>query len=347
MKIPGVVASNGRYYRVVQSGERDGRGKLRRQWIPLTRVEDGHRALLAALDAFKALPQKAGMERAVDDYLRHHGPTLTPAVRKEHERMFGKVKAEFAAFAVDQVRPRDCLDFLGLFAGHPRAQQAYKYRLSAFFGWCVVQELCDTNPVREITVKAPPKFRTPWTDALFLDIRDRLEPMMQCYHDLEYLLWQRSTDVRLLLKRKTEGTHIEFTPSKTAHSSGAAVRILKTPSIVAVLERAAEISKQIAKEHKVISPYVIHTTAGTPYTRSGVYSAYRRADMDLHEGKTTGLSPKSIRPYASTRAFENGIDLRDLQPRLAHADRSTTEGYIQRHHVPESGIDMPLPTRRA
>jgi integrase len=332
---------------VIQSGERSPGGKIRRQWIPLSRVEDGHQALMAALDELRAQPQQSGMAFAVDRYLRQHMPTLTPAVRKEQERMFGKIKAEFKAFAVDQVRPRDCLDFINLFAGRPTAMQSYKYRMSAFFGWCVVQELCDHNPIREITVKQPPKFRTPWTDALFLDIRDHLEPMMQCYHDLEYLLWQRSTDVRLLLRRKAEGTHIEFTPSKTAGGSGAAVRILKTPSIIAVLERAADLSKKIAKEHKVISPYVIHTTAGTPYTRSGVYSAYRRADMELHVDKATGLSPKSIRPYASTRAFEQGYDLKDLQPRLAHTDRSTTEGYIQRHHVPVSGIDMPLPARKA
>lgn len=341
MKIPGVVASNGRYYKVIQTGERDARGKLRRQWLPLTRVDQGPRALLEALDTLKAGPQLSGMQRAIADYLKHHLPTLTPAVRKEQDRMFGKISQEFAAFAPDQVRPRDCLDFIHLFAGHPRAMQAYKHRLSAFFGWCVVQELCVSNPLREIKIKEPPKFRTPWTDALFLDIRDRLEPMMQCYHDLEYLLWQRSTDVRLLLRKKITGSQIHITPSKTARSTGASVKIDITASIAAALDRAAQISRDLG----VISPYVIHTSTGTPYTRSGIYSAYRRADIEIH-GDATGLSPKSIRPYVTTKAEALGYNLRELQLRLAHAEQSTTEGYVQRHQVPVSSIDMPLPMRK-
>jgi integrase len=341
MKIPGVTESNGRYYRIVQSGERDERGRLKRQWIPLTRVDEGPRALIDALEAFRAQPQRSGMQQAITDYLRHHLPTLTPAVRKEHERMFDKIAAEFAAFAVEQVRPRDCLDFLALFNGHPSARRAYKYRLSAFFGWCVLQELCDTNPLREITVKAPPKFSTPWNDDNFLDIRDRLDPMMQCYHDLEYLLWQRSTDVRLLLRKQITATQIHITPSKTARSSGASVKIDITPSIAAVIERAAQISRELG----VISPYVIHTSTGTSYTRSGVYSAYRRADIALN-GHATGLNPKAIRPYVTTKAEAQGHDLRELQLRLAHAERSTTEGYVHRHQVPVSSIDMPLPVRR-
>lgn len=343
MKIPGVIESNGRYYRVVQSGERDAGGRIKRQWIPLTRVDQGPRALMDALEAFKAQPQQSGMQRAVADYLRkHHLPTLTPAVRKEHERMFDKIAAEFAAFAVEQVRPRDCLDFLNLFNNHPSARRAYKYRLSAFFAWCVVQELCDSNPLREITIKGPPRFSTPWTDDNFLDVRDRLDPMLQCYHDLEYLLWQRSTDVRLLLRKQITGSQIHITPSKTARSTGASVKIDITPSIAAALERAAQISRDLG----VISPYVIHTSTGTPYTRSGIYSAYRRADIEVH-GHATGLSPKSIRPYVTTKAEAQGYNLRELQLRLAHAEQSTTEGYVQRHQVPVSSIDMPLPARRA
>lgn len=342
MKIKGVVQSNGRYYRVVQSDERGKDGRYKRQWTPLTRVDQGHRALLDALDALNSQAQRSGMRRAIDAYLRHHLPTLTPAVRKEHQRMFDKIAAEFSAFAVEQVRPRDCMDFLGLFNASPSARRAYKYRMSAFFGWCVLQDLRETNPLSEVKVKAPKPYRTPWTDELFLDIRDRLEGMIQCYHDLEYLMWQRSTDVRLLLRKQTEGPEILFAPSKTEAATNAAVRITKTPSIAAVLERAAQISRDMG----IISPYVIHTAQGTPYTPTGIYSAYRRADIALH-GHTTGLSPKSIRPYASTRAVEIGYDLKDLQPRLAHADRSTTEGYVQRHHVPVSDIDMPLPTRKA
>lgn len=341
MKIPGIVESNGRYYKVVSTADRDSRGKQRRKWIPLSRVSEGHSALLKAIDELTRIPEQSGIQRAVADYLKQHLPTLTPAVRKEHQRMFDKIKYEFSDFDVEDVRPRDCLEFLNLFASKAAARQSYKYRLSAFFGWCVINELCDTNPLREITVPQPVRKKTPWTDDLFADVDSRLEGMIRCYHRLEFLLWQRTTDVRLLM-RKQVGEYIDFTASKTARSTGASVKLEITPDIRAVLDEAAKISKEIG----VISPYVIHTSSGTAYTRSGIYSAYRRIDEDLH-GEPIGLNPKAIRPYAATKAEELGYDMRLIQKRLSQVNISTTEGYIQSHKTPISGISLPAPWRKA
>lgn len=338
MKLPGIPGSihvkHGRYYKV--AGNR---------WIPLSRVADGMRALLAALDGHDQAPQLSGFQRAIADYLKHHLPTLTPAVRKEHERMFGKIAACFAEFAsVADVRPKHCLDLLDAFNDRKSARQAYKYRLSAFFSWCVVQELIEVNPLREITLAGPTRKKTPWTDALFVDAGALFEPMMQCYHELSYLLIQRTTDVRELERAQIVNDDIiRFLPSKTADSSGAAVDVRITPPIRAVLDRAEALRKKM----EVISPYVICTSAGTAYTRSGIYSAYRRADELLHgKGKVIGLNAKAIRPYASTKAEAQGYNLRELQTRLAHTTQGTTEGYIQRHAVPISEISLRLPVKK-
>ena len=108
-----------------------------------------------------------------------------------------------------------------------------------------------------------------------------------------FLLYQRTTDVRLLARSQVRNGVIHFEPTKTEDSSAAAVDIQITPAIQTVLDRALAISR----EWQVVCPYVIHSHAGMAYTRSGIYSAYRRADVALN-AVATGLNPKAIRPYA-------------------------------------------------
>jgi integrase len=338
MKIKGIHVSNGRYYKVVSLDNR------KKKWIPLSRVADGHMALMAALDGIDRAQQVSGMARAIADYLKHHLPTLTPSVSKEQERMFGKIAEVFEQFTVEQVRPKHCLEFLQAFASKPTARQAYKYRMSAFFSWCVVQELCNTNPLREVKVAGPPKQKTRWTDDLFIAMRDKLEPMMQCYHDLSFLLFQRPTEIRLLMQSQRDGNVIKFAPSKTERTTGATVDIAVTPEIDAAWKRAVSLGKLQAGPGG--DAPLIQTSDGSTYTRSGIYSAYRRADEALHGKNLVGLNAKAIRPYAARCAEDQGYGLREIQVHMAHAKQDTTEGYIQRHGTPLSNITLRLPSAR-
>jgi integrase len=108
--------------------------------------------------------------------------------------------------------------------------------------------------------------------------------------------------------------------------------------------RAAALSKDIAVKRGVISPFVIHTRQGASYTRSGIHSAYRRADEELH-GKAIGLNPKALRPFAATIAKKLGYRLDQLQVGLAHTSQRTTEGHVQQHETPVSEIALNLPDR--
>ena len=108
-----------------------------------------------------------------------------------------------------------------------------------------------------------------------------------------------------------------------------------------MLERAAA----IAKSWKVVCGYVIHTRQGTPFTRSGIYSAYRRADKALH-GEPIGLNPKARRPYAATLAKKRGFTIEQLKDGLDHTTIRTTKGYVHQHEVPVSQVMMMLPDRK-
>jgi hypothetical protein len=105
------------------------------------------------------------------------------------------------------------------------------------------------------------------------------------------------------------------------------------------LDRAAEISRQM----KVVCRFIIHTSGGTPYTRSGIYSAYLRADKALHGGAPIGLNPKALRPFAATQANDQGYNKEQLQVGLAHSSIRTTEGYIHQHSTPVSMVRLRLP----
>lgn len=310
--------------------------------VKLCRVTDGESALYMALA--KRIQEQTSdmMPVAVATYIRSELKHLSSSARKEHIRLLTIAANVFKNFTVSQVEPRDIKDACdSLYSGKASAAHHFKSRASTFFKWTILQRMRTDNPCSVVTLTKVRGKRTPWTDKLFLDVRDQLAPMMQCYHDLSFLLAQRTTDIRLLQRSQIRDGVIRMEPTKTLHSSGAAVDLPITKEIQAVLDRAAAISR----EWSIVCPFVVHTRRGTAYTRSGVYSAYKHADQALHEGKTTGLNPKALRPYALTKARSMGYSKEQLQTTAAHASLGTTEGYLQGHEVPVSAVVMSLPKR--
>ncbi len=330
-----VYIRNGSYYLVDISG----------RWHCLCRVSEGEPAMYAALAvALKGEPRKGDMRSALARFQSVHLPPLAYTTRKEYERNYEVIANEFEDFDVAQVQPRHIVKFLRLFDATPTARRQYKARLSTFFRWCVTEEGVRTdNPCSEVRVKTPPRHKTKWTDALFHAVREKLSDVMQCYHDLSFLLYQRTTDVRLLKHSQIGKDVIHFKPSKTMRSSGLEVDVPITPEIQAVLDRAAKLAKVQAGPGG--DAFVIQTGDGDAFTRSGIYSAYMRADKALHGGKPIGLNPKSLRPYAATTATKQGFSKEQLQVALAHTSIATTEGYVHQHEVPLSPIALRPPKR--
>jgi Phage integrase family len=310
--------------------------------VKLCRVSEGESAFYQALAKRIQDQTTDAIPVAVAAFCETELNKLSAPVRKEHKRLLTVFADVFKDFRVSQVEPRDIKDACdSLYSGKSSAAHHFKSRVSTFFRWAILQRMRIDNPCSEIILTKVRSKRTPWTDKLFLDVRDKLAPMMQCYHDLSFLLAQRTTDIRLLERSQIRDGVIRMEPSKTLQSSGAAVDLPVTQEIQSVLDRAATLSR----EWSVVCPYVIHTRQGTPYTRSGVYTAYKHADEALHDGKTTGLNPKALRPYALTKARAMGYSKEQLQTTAAHASLGTTEGYLQGHEVPVSAVVLKLPER--
>lgn len=314
----------------------------------LCRVSEGEAKMYEVLASIKRESASDMIQAAVGRFKKFHLPTLSVSARKEHDRILNVFADEFEHFAVAQVQATDIRQSCHLlYQDKPSAARAYKARMSSFFQWAVsVAGLRIDNPCREVRLKKPRVKPMLWTAELFWSVREKLDDMHQCYHDLSFLLYQRTTDIRSLKWSQIDENTIHFQPSKTAKSSGVLVDIPRTAEINNVLERVAEIKRERAKKSSRIVPneYVIDTRDGEQFTRSGIYSAYLRADKEIH-GEHIGLNPKALLRFACQHAEALGHTIRQIQIGRAHTDIKTTQGYLRTDAVPVSEVIMTLPTR--
>lgn len=261
--------------------------------------------------------------------------------------VLSKIEHAFADFDLVQVKPSDVAQFLDQWEGR-RSAQAYKGHLSKFFAWCCRRGLLNSNPARDVTVEKPQARDVYMTDEQYLAIHKYLAigkdkrptrsgPMVQCYMDLLYLLYQRGTEVRLLRWDQVTDEGIKFKPTKTERSSGMTVFVPMTAAIREVLDRVKSI-------RKMRSMYVIHTEHGQPYTAHGIGSAFERA---CERAKVSGVTLKDIRAKAATDAKKAGYSMEELQVALAQTDQSTTKGYVRTRETPVSRVELKLPKNLA
>ena len=276
--------------------------------------------------------------------------------------MLDLIAHDFKEFLVPDVTAKDINDFLSNhFDATDEREESLsmkrhaKARLSTFFRWAVNTGLRETNPCREVWIEKAPKHKSKWTDASFHAIRDKLRPIVQCYLDLSFLIYQRSTDVRLLRWSQVwekQGV-IHFKPSKTMKSSGLEIDIPITPQITAVLDRARSLAK--IRSGPGGDAFVIQTSNGSPYTASGIRGALGFAaeaaglapprKSGQQKPNASGFTAKDMRAYAASSAERQGYTLRQLQLGLAHTSITTTEGYVQQHKTPVSEVALRLPER--
>lgn len=347
---PGVVLSNGRYYRVQYAGMVN--GKRRQKWHPLSRERDGRHALYAALAGLEgqATQRQDDMRTAIKEWLKVALPGLSASEQKEVARMGDTIRDAFEDFHVGQVQARDCLIFLNQWAldGKLRTAQRYRATMGKFFRWAIVQGYRQDNPVEPISLKSPPGRDRYITDAEFLAIRAKLlgnddhkaasGETMQIFVDLLYLTGQRGTDIRMLRWSQIDETAglIRFQPTKTRKSSSAKVNVPITPAIAEALARA----RQLVMAKARISPYVIHNLEGNPYTAHGVGTAWERAR------KRAGIvdaTLKDLRAKHATDAKAAGYSETEIQDALAHEDMGTTRIYIKQRMARQSKVALTLP----
>lgn len=329
------------------------------KWHILCHVEDGELKARTILDAllgkssaegggdfsvwFPIYKTNVAKQRATDTPRDPARAKIWETGGKAQLSVLGVIEKAFADFDLVDITPSDVATFIDNWEGR-RSAQNYRTHLIKFFAWAARKGLVNTNPAREVTVKKPPGRDVYITDEQYVAIRNALligkdgrktpsGEMVQCYMDLLYLLYQRGTEIRLLKWSDIQPGGILFKPTKTERSSAAKVLVPVGPDVEKVIARLRNI-------RKMRSVYLIHTQHGQPYTAHGISSAFERA---AERASITGVTLKDIRAKAATDAARQGYTDEQIKTALAHADTSTTRGYIRTRTVPVSEVILSLP----
>lgn len=335
-----------------------------RKWHSLCAIADGEDAARAAakriIDHNRMSGDEGDFGRHFRDYVSgliakmdKNAPREAPRLKihqtniKNLRHICGVIERAFVEYNVVDVQPVDIATFVDNWQGQ-RIAQTYHSRLSDFFRWAARRGLRNDNPVREVSVEKPKKRSRYITDDEYLAIRaalltgndgrpNRSGPMAQCYIDLCYLIYQRTTEIRLLKWDQIKPEGIYFLPTKTEDSTGADVIIPMTEQIKATLERAKA-------AYPIASIYVIHTFDGQPYTPTGIGSAWKRA---CKRAGVENATLKDLRAKAITDAKKAGYNIKQISTGAAHSDTAMTEQYIKRRETPISEVLMTLPVKKS
>ena len=327
----------------VSDGEERAR-ELKRILVGSTNKPAGSGDFSAWLDKWRTLLLKKQSSKAPKD------PARLPLHQKNISNLksiLNVIEKGFSSFDVAQVKGTDVAEYLDFWEGK-RVAQVYKSYLSKFFAWCISRKgLIEINPVDQIELEAVPDRDVYITNEQYYAIYDKLligfddKPtrtgeMVQCYMDLCYLLYQRTTEIRLLRWDKVKPEGIAFKPTKTEKSSGGDVIVPVGDDVRKVLARIKSISKGR-------STFVIHTEQGTPYTASGIRSLFSRA---AERAGVAGLTLKDIRSKAASDAKKAGYTVEEIQVGLVHSEIGSTKGYIKNQAAPVSTVIMKFPSRK-
>lgn len=351
-----VILNHGAYYFFAPEPMRNPwTGKIQR-WIRLCSREEGEAEMYDKL-GFLMREKKlvsGTMANLSEEWKTRKLGRYTPAVRKEYERMADFIADKFEEFTVADVKTRTISIFLRkYFADKSNTAQKYVAVLRKMFKLAISEMgLREDNPCdqldlsdyeterRELDVEAAHAAVAKIREAALTGddgLPTESGPMFQCLLDMAYLCWQRAIDVRMLREAQIEDGAIRFKPSKTTKSSGKMVDIAITPSIQDVIERA----QAIKRKYGIISPYLMPSTKGTPYTKSGLHSMWRRAKTRAKV--TDDVLFKDLRAMGATDAAKKGLDKKEIQTRLAHTSGRTSEIYIKEVIAERSEYDVKLP----
>ena len=274
-------------------------------------------------------------------------------VQDSYGRFCDVISNCFEDFKVNQVKTKDCADFLREnFTGKANTAKKYAALMRKIFKYSISElGLRDDNPIDNLDLgdyETKRREVLPTHDQIqsirsagFIGLdgkRTHSGEMFACLIDMSYLCWQRAIDIRTMKEAQIiRDEIIRFTPSKTMKSSGKSVDIAITAAIKDVIERAREIKRK----QSIISPYLFAKDDGAPYARSGLFSMWARARA--RAGIKDDVTFKDIRALGATDAAKAGKTIQEISDRLVHTSTKTSEIYIKEVVPTASKIDVELP----
>lgn len=287
MKPPrGVVLKHGRFYVI-----------RKKRWIPLSRADDGERALAKALAELAPDTAPRTIGELLIAYRREGTRELSAITRKEYERMIdGELATAFGKMRIEALTTSIVAQHLERGKREKRAIAVNRERavLSAAYEFGLRRGFVESNPcrgVRRNTERPRSRYVT----------HAELKHLIVCspvqFRDLvwiAYLTGLRLTDCRQLRREAMAEAGLEVTESKTGKR-----RLYEwTPLLRAVVRRAIRRADSLAVRRKrQPSPWVLTNRFGRQWSQAAVSSEMGR--------QAPGFRFRDLRPKAASDADHN------------------------------------------
>ena len=285
----GIHIKNGRYYRV-----------HRHKWVGLTRVDEGLRALRAALleAPLDAAPRTVG--EILPLYLA--GADLTPTTRREYRRIcearlihhFGRMpigsltQAHLAKY-LDK-RQSDGASVMG---NRERAVLSSAYQYAMRKGWAT------SNPCHGVRRNKERPRKRYVSDAEFLAAFEAAPEPLQDVLAIGLLTGARQGDLRAMRRAALTPDGILIAEGKTQHTTGKTRLIEWSDALRFFVRRALERQERVAargadpKRHRrarPVSDFVLTNRFNQPWSMGGLQTAIKRLELDWHFHDLRGKS---------------------------------------------------------
>ncbi len=253
-----VQISHGRYFYIAQV-------KGKREWIPLTRVDEGEAEFYIALGRVKRYGRET-LSDVFDQYLASGISVLAHSTQAVYRRYIAKtLRPVFGEMLPDDVEPVDVAQFLEIRKEQGAAVSANREKacLSSVYNFAMRKRLASRNPCKNVTRnRERPKNRYVRDDE-YLKAFESAEPYVQDLMAVIYLMGLRPNEAMKLKRSQITPKGIRWEESKTGR-----VKIVEwTSALQYFITRATS---------RCDSRYVLTNSLGGPWTQWGMSSAMRR-----------------------------------------------------------------------
>jgi integrase len=273
----GVYQKNGRWYRVV-----------RNRWIALSRVDEGLRALHAALRDVPTEPEPTTVAGLLNAYLRQ--AEVTDTTRREYERIAdGRLQHHFGTMPIAALRQTHVAQYLEKRKrdGHGHMGNRERAVLSSAYEFALRQGWAQANPCRGVRRNTEKPRRRYVSDAEFLEAFEAAPEPLQDALAVALLTGLRQGDLRALRREALREDGLYVTESKTGKRKVVgwtdALKFFVRRALArqdALAERPADPKRH--RQARTVSDYVLTNKFGEPWTMAGLQTAFKRLGTDWH-----------------------------------------------------------------
>lgn len=277
----------------------------------------------AELEGDRRLPASAGLTFRVvaDAYRREVVPTKAIRTASDNVRELGKLLAYFddPPAPLEKINPLAVRQYLDWRKDAPVRANREKALLSHIWNWARSKGYTDKpNPCAGVHGNRERGRKVYVSDAEFLAIRGKADPITQTAMDLAYLTGQRPADVRRMSLADVRDGALEVRQGKT----GAMVRIAVEGELADVITRI----KAEAAGRKVASMMMLANKSGKVI---GLNALSRRFRAAVEAAGLSGIHLRDLRAKAATDKAESSGSMMEAQRQLGHTNVTMTQHYVR------------------